>query len=88
MPQSSSCIYLIFSDQPNLIVDSGVHPSLHSNCYHWITYCKVNLNIKYLPPYQHLAWDYNKANVESIKKSIESVNWKLYMEEIKHMPYS
>ena len=29
IPQTSSCIDLIFNDQPNLIVDSGVHPSLH-----------------------------------------------------------
>ena len=77
LPQSSSCIDLIFTDQPNLIVDSGVHPSLHSNCHHQITHCKLNLNIEYPPPYEHLVWDYNKANVESIKKSIESVNWEI-----------
>ena len=35
------------------------------------------LNIKYPLPYEHLVWDYNKANVESIKESIESVNWEL-----------
>ena len=74
---SSFCIDLIFTDQSNLIVDSGVHPSLHSNSHHQITCCKLNLNIKYPPPYEHLVWDYNKANVESIKKSIESVNWEL-----------
>ena len=34
LPQSSSCVDLIFTDQPNLIVDSGVQPSLHSNCHH------------------------------------------------------
>ena len=60
MPQSSSCTDLIFTDQPNLIIDSGVHPSLHSNCDHQITYYKLNLNIKYPPPYEHLVWDYNK----------------------------
>ena len=27
LPNSSSCINLIFMDQPNLTVDSGVHPS-------------------------------------------------------------
>ena len=34
LPQASSCIDLIFTDQPNLIADSGDHPSLHSNCHH------------------------------------------------------
>ena len=66
LPQSSSCINLIFTDQLNLIVDSGVHPSLHSDCNHQIIHCKLNLNIEYPPPYEHLVWDYNKANVESI----------------------
>ena len=29
-----SCIDLIFTSQPNMIMDSGVHPLLHSNCHH------------------------------------------------------
>ena len=77
LPQTSSCIDLIFTDQPNLIVDSGVHPSLHSNCHHQITYCKLNLNIEYPPPYERLVWDYNRANIEGNKKSIDSVNWEV-----------
>ena len=31
---SSCCIGLIFTSQPNLITDSGVHSSFHSNCHH------------------------------------------------------
>ena len=31
LPNSSTCINLIFRDQPNSVVDSGVHPSLHTN---------------------------------------------------------
>ena len=77
LPQTSSCIDLIFTDQPNLIVDSDVHPSLHSNCHHQITYCKFNLSIEYPPPYEHLVWDCNRANVEGIKGPIESVNWEV-----------
>ena len=77
LPQTSSCIDLIFTDQPNLMVDSGVHPSLYSNCHHQITYCKLNLSIEYPPPFQCLVWGYSRANVEGIKKSIDSVNWKV-----------
>ena len=29
LENSSSCIDLIFTSQPNLVVDSSVHPSLH-----------------------------------------------------------
>ena len=31
---SSSCIDLIFTSQPNLVTESGIHSSLHSNCHH------------------------------------------------------
>ena len=75
LPNSSTCIYLIFTDQPNLVVDSGVHPSLHTNCHHQITFCKFNLITEYPPPYQHLVWDYKRANVNSIKQALYQVNW-------------
>ena len=75
LPTSTSCTDLIFTDQSNLVVDSGTHSTLNPKCHHQITYCKLNLNIKYPPPYQRLVWDYKRANVESIKRSIELVNW-------------
>ena len=42
-------------------------PKLQQNCYHQITFQKVNKKILYLPPYKHLVWDYRNANVEAIK---------------------
>ena len=54
---SSSCIDLIFTNQPNLSVNSGVHASLHPNCHHQIIHSSFNLNISYPPPYQRLIWD-------------------------------
>ena len=74
LPQTSSCIDLIFTDQTNLMVDSCIHPSLHSNCHYQITYCKFKLSIEYPPPYEYLVWDYKRGNLEGIKKSVESVN--------------
>ena len=44
---SSSCIDLIFTSKPNLVMESGVHSSLHPNCHHQITYAKFNLKIYY-----------------------------------------
>ena len=73
MENSASCTDLIFTNQSNLVIDSGVHPSLHTNCHHQIVYCKLNLNIKFPPPCGRLVWDYNKADTEKIKKSIEQV---------------
>ena len=34
LENSSSCMELILTSQPNLISESGVHPWLHSNCHH------------------------------------------------------
>ena len=74
LQNSSLCKDLIFIE-PNLVVDSGVHLSLHPNCYHQITCCKFNLFIEYLPPYDQQPWDYKHADTNSIKKSLNQVNW-------------
>ena len=74
MPQYPSYTDLIFTDQTNLIVDSHVRPSLYCNCHHQITYCKVNLNIKYPPPYERLVWDYNWELLFSNKSAHKQVS--------------
>ena len=75
MGNSASCIDLIFTNQSNLVIDSGVHPSLHTNCHHSIVYSKLNVNVKFTQPYERLVWDYNKADTEKIKKSTKRVHW-------------
>ncbi len=40
-----SCIDLIVTDQPNLILNSGTRPSLDPVCHHQIIHCKVNFRI-------------------------------------------
>ena len=72
-PNFASCIDLIFTDQPNLVINSGVHPSLRPNCHQQIIYCKFNLFVEY--PYEWLVWDYGKANCESIKRVLEQGYW-------------
>ena len=46
LTQISSCIDLIFTNQPNLIVDSDIYPSLHSNYHYQITYSKLRANVE------------------------------------------
>ena len=72
---SSSCIDLILTDQPNLSMNFGVHSSLHPNCHHHIVHSRFNLNIYYPLPYQRLIWDYKKADSTKIRKALEKVNW-------------
>ena len=75
LENSSSCIDLIFTNQSNLIMDAGVHPSLHSKCHHQVIYVKLNLQIEYPPPYTREIWDYGKAQFDLINKTIENFDW-------------
>ena len=58
-----------------MIIESGIHPSLHSNCYHQIIFAKFNLEIVYLPPYVREVWHYKDANTELIRRAINEFNW-------------
>ena len=40
---SSSCIDLIFNSQTNLVMESGVHSYLHSNCHYEVVFAKLNV---------------------------------------------
>ena len=55
LSNSSWCIDLFFTNQPNLVVNCGTHPTLNTKCHHQITHCKLNLSIKYPPPYERLV---------------------------------
>ena len=48
--KNPSCIDLLVTDQPNLILDSGTRPSLDPLCHHQIVYGKINLKIPPPPP--------------------------------------
>ena len=67
---SSSCIDPIFTPQPNLMTESGVHSSLHSNCHHQKIFAKFNLEVVYLPCYVREVWYYKDVNTELLINSI------------------
>ena len=75
LENSSSCIDLIFTSQLNLVVDSGVHPSLHPNCHHQIVYAKLNLKIHFPPTYEREIWHYGQGNTERIRRAVHEFNW-------------
>ena len=82
LQHSSSCIDLIFVNQPNLVIDSGIHPSLHQNCYHQVIFCKLNLKIEYPPTYACEVWDYGKAQTDLINRAIDQFDWvNLFLDE-------
>ena len=78
LESSSSYIDLIFTSQPNLVMNSNVHSSLHPNSHHQIIHAKFNLKIFYPPPYERVVWHYQDANNDLIERSISQFNWERY----------
>ena len=62
LPNSSSCIDLIFTSQPNMVIEPGIHSSLHSSCDHQIVFAKFSLKIFYSP--------YSREVTHHIKRSL------------------
>ena len=79
---SKSCIDLIFTDHTNLIIDCGVHPSLHSHCHHQIIYGRLSVSNISLPPYTRRIWHYDKADFAAIRKCIEMFKWHEHLDKI------
>ena len=67
-------IDLVFITQGNLVVESGVHPSLHPHFQHQTVFAKFNLLIDYPPPYPRETWHYKQANTEVIRRPITGFN--------------
>ena len=70
-----SCIDLIVTNQPNIILDSGTRDSLDSFCHHHIIYGKVNFRIPPPLPFERKIWHYNRANTAAIKRSMVNFPW-------------
>ena len=73
--KNPSCIDLLVTDQPNLMLDCGTRPSLDPKCHHQIVFGKINLKIPPPPPVERKIWHYNKANTDAIKRSMKSYPW-------------
>ena len=73
--KNPSCIDLIFTDQPNCVIESGTRPSLDNLCRHQITYCPMNFHISSLPSFERKIWHFDRANITLIRRSISSFPW-------------
>ena len=71
LPSSASCIDLISTNQPNLVINSGVNPSIHQNCHQQVIFAQINIKVYYSPLYKR---DYEKANIDVINLAIKSFN--------------
>ena len=70
------CMDLLLTSQPNLVMESAIHASLHSNYHHQTVYARFNLNIYYPPSYELKLWHYKKLNFHLIQQAICEFNWK------------
>ena len=83
LSNSSSFIDLVFTSQPNLVMESRVHSSyviheyssLNENCHNQLIYTKFNLKMWYPPPYEREIWHYQHANIDQIERAIEQFPW-------------
>ena len=79
--KNPSCIDLIFTDQPNFVLDSGTRSSFDPLCHHQITYCSFNYKIPPPPSFERKIWMYDKANVNLIRNSISRFPWEEHFRE-------
>ena len=77
-----SCIDLIFCTNQSVISNHGVDVSIFDKCHHNIIYCKINIRVPLPPTYVREVWDYEKANIESIKKAISNFDWNKAFENL------
>ena len=87
LAESSYCIALIFMSYQNLVMESGVHPSLNPNCHHQIIYAKFNLKIQYPATFKREIWHYDQANVDHIRKAVDLFPWEKNIKKSQHKQY-
>ena len=82
LPNSSSCIDLIFSSTTAFVSESGILPSLHPRCHHQVVFTKLNFKVRFPPAYQRRIWDFNRANPETIKRALDGINWEMVFHDL------
>ena len=69
-----SCIDLIFCTNQNVISNYCVDVSMFKKCHHHIIPGRIDIRVPLPPIYVCEVWDYNKANVENIRKVVSNFN--------------
>ena len=70
-----SCIDLIITDQPNLVIESGVRSSLDPSVKHQLVFCTFNFKIPPPPKYNRRIWHFSRARKSLITRAIRNIDW-------------
>ena len=79
-----SCIDLIITDQPNLVLESGVRPSLDPSVKHQIVFSRINYRIPPPPKIKRKIWHYISADPGLIKRAIANYPWVEKLENLEN----
>ena len=74
LPNSATCIDLIFTNETNFVIDSGVLPSVFPRCHHQLIFAKVSFITFFPPVYRRRIWDFSRTNVNAIRQAVNSVD--------------
>ncbi len=70
-----SCIDIVLTDQPNLVMNSGVRPSLDPLVKHQMTFCKINFKIPPPPKYDRRVWHFDRAQPGLVRRALSLFPW-------------
>ena len=73
--RAKTCIDILATDQPNLVLKSEVHPLLYTNWHHQVIYSKININCPPPPTHTRHIWHYARAKVKSMQKASTDYDW-------------
>ena len=76
LQNSTTWTDLDFTNQPHFVMGSGVHNSLYRTCHHETVFTKLNLNIEYPSPYEHILRGYSRAYKASTNRVINAIDLK------------
>ena len=55
--------------------DFNCKSSLCSTCHHQTFFAKLNMKVKYPPPYESIFLDYSRAGKASINQEVNAIDW-------------
>ena len=74
LPNSMSCIALIFTTETNFVTDLGVLPSVFPRCHHQLIFAKVSFTTFFPSAYGWIILDFSGANVSAIRQVANCVD--------------